>query len=389
MGRMGGGGGSHGGGGHGGGGFSGSHHSGGGFSGGGRSGGGRMGGGRSGSGRMGGGPRGGMGGGFGGPSGGPRGGMGGPGFGPGPGGPRPPRGPYGPGPGPRPPRGPYGYGPRPHRGGGCGTYLITFVIVLFLISAITSHGLYRSSSDIVTTYSNAANVQSTVERTKLDSDNLVLTDYYTDDAGIIYDSSELESGMKTFYQKTGVQPYLYITQDVDGDTTPDDSALEAKAEELYSELFSDECHYLLLFVANVDLEDAGEDYLGYSVIGHEAATVIDDEADTIIASYIQSNYYNSNLDWEQVFSNAFRDAGTSIMTVYTSPMVYIVVIAGVVAVVFIGYKWWGKKRQAKKEEEEQTEKILNTPLEKYSDPASDLAKKYDSKDTDNSQETTD
>lgn len=386
MGRMGGGGGSHGGGGHSGGGFSGSHHSGGGFSGGGHSGGGRMGGGRSGSGRMGGGPSGGsMGGGFGGP----RGGMGGPGYGPGPGGPRPPRGPYGPGPGPRPPRGRYGmgYGPGPRRRGSCFSYFVTLIIV-FVILIVIAFGGHSSSGSYDSSYSSTV-AQSTVERTKLNSSNLVLTDYYTDDAGIIDNASELESGMKTFYQKTGVQPYLYITQDVDGDTTPDDSTLEAKAEALYSELFTDECHYLLLFVANVDLEDAGEDYLGYSVIGHEAATVIDDEADTIIASYIQSNYYNSNLDWEQVFSNAFRDAGTSIMTVYTSPMVYIVVIAGVVAVVFIGYKWWGKKRQAKKEEEEQTEKILNTPLEKYSDPASDLAKKYESKDTDNSQETTD
>lgn len=51
--------------------------------------------------------------------------------------------------------------------------------------------------------------------------------------------------MKHFYDKTGVQPYVYITDTVNGSQYPSSSDLQNYANDLYDELFTDEAHILL------------------------------------------------------------------------------------------------------------------------------------------------
>ena len=43
--------------------------------------------------------------------------------------------------------------------------------------------------------------------------------------------------MKTFYQKTGVQPYLYITDNIDGSQSPSEADVRDFAFSLYDRLF--------------------------------------------------------------------------------------------------------------------------------------------------------
>ena len=367
MGRAGGGGGFSGG--HSGGGFSGGSHSSGGFSGGGSFGGGRAGGGMGGSGM--GSPRGGMGG----PGmGGPRGGMGGPHPGPGPRPHRGPRGPiiYGPGPG--------GPAPGPRRRGSCGlyTFFVFLILVLIISIALTGNGNtgYHSVSNSTTT-------SSTIEREKLTGVTVNDVGYFEDasETGYIYDDAELESGLKDFYESTGVSPYLYITDNIDGDTTPTADELDDFAQEYYNETFTDEAHFLIVFVDSIDLENNGDDFVARYVMGNSAALVMDDEACEILEEYIKAYYYDNSLSFEEVFSEAFSDAGVKIMKVQKSPWPYVVVVCAGAVIVIVGYEWWKKKREAKKEEEEYTEKILNTPLNSFeSDEASDLAKKYENND---------
>ena len=59
--------------------------------------------------------------------------------------------------------------------------------------------------------------------------------------------SQLESGMRQFYQETGVQPYLYLLPNGSVTSTTE---LTAMAEELYPQLFTDEGHFLLVFCDN-------------------------------------------------------------------------------------------------------------------------------------------
>ena len=380
MGRSGGGGG--GGGGHSGGGFSGGGRVSGGFSGGGHSGG--RSGGRSG-GFGGGGPRGGFGGGFGG---GPR------GHGPRDNGPR-----GGFGGGPRDGFGFGGFGPSIHVGpsinvggggnGGCGGCLgpiIGLILVLMLLSVLygamnscsggNGYGSYSSSGYSATTSSDTV-------RTKLESGDVSKTAYYTDEDGDwIHSANKLEKGLSHFYDKTGVQPYIYILKN--GSVTSVDE-LNKKSSELYGQLFSDEGHFLLVFC------DAGDGTFncGYTV-GTKARTVLDDEALGVLKDELNNAYNNAGSD-EEVFSDAFYSTADTIMKAAedeqqsaTAGKVGLIVL-GVAAAGGIAYVVVRNKKKADAERKQRADDILNTPLEKFGDsddPTSDknvenLASKYE------------
>lgn len=248
--------------------------------------------------------------------------------------------------------------------------LVMMIIVVFLSTA--------GSSDIAS---------STKDRERLDASNIVETEYYDDRAGCIENASKLESGMRDFYKETGVQPYLYIAHDINGNYLPSESEAYEFGEELYAELFDDEAHFLYIYIESEEMGNAGYDYFDYYIVGHEARLVLDDEAIIIFRDYVRANYCNEQKysTYDRLFSDAFSESASRMMEVTINPWIYVFAIAGVGAIVIIGFSWWEKMRIAKKEEEAETEKILNTPLEKYDDPASELAKKYESEDTNKSQ----
>lgn len=349
MGRSGGGGGFSGGGGRGGG-FSGGSGRGGGFSGGSR------GGVNRGGGSFGGGSRGGVnrgGGSFGGGSHG--------------GGHRPP---------PRPPRRPFVFWGRPGyggygRGGGCGCSgfvwaILTVVIVLSILFTLLPFGMFGGSS--------SSNVTaSTIEREKLASGLVQETGYYTDQAGWISSSKTLESGMKIFYNKTGVQPYLYILQP---DSITSTTELDQKAEALYDELFTENAHFLVVYC-----EDTRRG--GYNVgiwRGSQTTTVMDDEALAIFEDYLNRYYSDMSLTDEEFFSTVFEKTAERIMTVTKSPWPTIIVAICAVAIVLLLIWFWKKRKEQANLEAKRAEEILKTPLEKFGDKdIEDLAKKYEDK----------
>ena len=58
------------------------------------------------------------------------------------------------------------------------------------------------------------------------------------------------SGLKHFYNETGVQPYLYLTDTINGSHFPTEQDLEAFATDLYDELFLMK-HILLIVFLNM------------------------------------------------------------------------------------------------------------------------------------------
>lgn len=414
MGRSGGGGAGGGGGGRPSGGFGGGGRVSGGFSGGSRSGGG--GGGRSG------GP--GFGGGFGGGGGRPGGGFGGgPGFGGGGHHGGPGHGPdHGPGPGGGPqPHGGWGgfgwggFGPTfyfgPRRGGGpgpgggcgsgcaggCGSVLLGLIIVLLLAVVLSSNACssalgggygsgYGSSG-----YSQTSSSSATV-REKLSSSAVTKTAWYTDEDGEwVSSEARLTDGLSYFYEKTGVQPYIYILKN--GTTTSTDELTE-KSRELYGQLFTDEGHFLLVFCD----DGQGSFNCGYTM-GSAASSVIDSEALDIISDALIDAYNTASTD-EEVFSDAFRNAADQMMagadqaaaaaqkksredTIGTVGLVIVgVAVAG-------GVVWFVLKKKKEKDAatKARADEILNTPLEKFGDAQAgtsdkdveDLASKYEKK----------
>lgn len=257
-------------------------------------------------------------------------------------------------------------GPRKQGGGsGCLTVVITIFVVLLLIAAMSFVVSGGGSDSSVTA--------STVEREALPSGAVNETAYYTDELGWIGSSTKLEAGMKNFYRETGVQPYLYITDSVNGNHDPTQTELEAFANEKYDALFTDEAHLLLVF-----FEYYPSEYHTWCITGAQAKTVVDGEAVNILLDYVD-RYYYSDLTDEEMFSKAFDEAGERIMTVTKSPWITVWIVIGVLAILLVAFVWWRSHKQQRNREDEETRKILETPLESFgSDEAEELAKKYES-----------
>ena len=283
---------------------------------------------------------------------------------------------------PPPPRRPYRTGPiiidnsRRYYGGGgggnnrggsgCGTTLIVVLLVLFLFGGIGFFLMGTPSSSIA---------KSTVAREALPSNAVTETGYYTDaDGDWIHDQSELTAGLRKFYQETGVQPYVYILPNGESTSVSD---LKSRAEALSPQLFSDEGHFLLVFC-----DDGRGGYnCGYTV-GSQAKTVMDDEAVSILADYLDRYYNDSSVSEEEIFSNAFAKTADRIMTVTQSPVVPVAVCIAAVIVIALLVFSLQKRREAKERQRQADEKMWSTPLESFgADEAAERAKKYEKTDT--------
>lgn len=252
-------------------------------------------------------------------------------------------------------------------GNGCGTVILVLVVFMILMACMFMFVNTSVTTESGTVSGNVA--QSTYEREKL-ADGLVNeTGYLTDEAGWFADKSAVESGMRQFYNETGVQPYLYLLPN--GETTSV-SELNTLAEELYDQLFTDEAHFLLVFCD----DNFGSYNCGY-VVGAQAKTVMDDQAIGILADYLDRYYNDYSISEEQIFSYTFAKTGERIMTVQESPLPVIFISLAVIVVAVIIGMTIRSRNERKRREMEQMEEILQTPLEKFGDSdAENLAKKY-------------
>nr|WP_308628843.1 hypothetical protein [uncultured Eisenbergiella sp.] len=133
-----------------------------------------------------------------------------------------------------------------------------------------------------------------------------VAEYYTDRLGWIKKADTLNIGMEAFFSKTGVKPYLYLTDSVNGNTEPSGEEMDAFANALYDKLFTDENHFLLVF------QEYGDYYMSWYVSGSDAAEVIDETAADIILDYVDE-YYRSDMGEEEYFSNVFSVSAEKIM----------------------------------------------------------------------------
>lgn len=261
-----------------------------------------------------------------------------------------------------------GYTPRPSGGGGCGC--ITLIIVLIVIAIVfmiifSALGMWNTSN------SDGNITVSSVERVALPPGSVNETEYFTDELGWISNETKLINGLKHFYKETGVQPFLYLTDTVDGSHFPTEFELESFANNLYDELFTDEAHLLLVF-----FEYEGR-YMDWYVAGTQAKSVIDTEAGNILLDYIDRYYYEENLSDEEFFSKSFGDAADRIMTVTKSPWITVFVVLGSVILVIVLFIWWKKSKEQKNLEAKRREELFKTPLDKFGNTeAEELLKKY-------------
>ena len=266
-------------------------------------------------------------------------------------------------------RRPVGYGGGGCLGPGAATAVILVVIMIALVMAF-SFFVQQSGGG------SSSIGASTVAREPLPAGAVDETDYYTDELGWIADAGELTDGLRDFYRETGIQPYLYLTDGVDGSHGATVQELADHSERLYSELFTDEAHFLVVFC-----EYDGVYNVGYT-IGSQAKSVLDDEAIGIFSDYLD-RYYYSDLSEEAFFARTFADTAERIMQVTRSPWPVVLIVFGVVVLVVLLFFWWKKHKEQQAREREQAEEMLKTPLETFGDnEAEDLAKKYQQQEAD-------
>ncbi len=261
------------------------------------------------------------------------------------------------------------------------------MVLLALFGSVSSCSSYPGGYGYNSSGYSTSSSSSTTVREKLDASEVTKTGWYTDEDGDwILSENRLTPGLSHFYDKTGVQPYVYILKNGSETST---SVLNERAQELYDELFEDEGHFLLVFCDDGN----GTFNCGYTV-GTKARTVLDDEAIDVIAYELDIAYNNADTD-EEVFSDAFYSAADTIMSAAetkqkseTNGKIGIAVVA-VVVVGGVAYLIVRKRKAAEAERKKRADEILNTPLEKFGDQGSatsdknveNLASKYEGKDS--------
>ncbi len=242
---------------------------------------------------------------------------------------------------------------------GC-LWVLLAVVLLAVLMVVFSGGCSGSVPD------------STVDRTALPAGAAEQTAFYTDEDGDwVHNAQVLETGMRHFYDETGVWPYVYI---LPNGSVRSSQQLTDMAEELYGELFSDDAHFILVFCDN----GQGGYNCGYYG-GQQARSVLDDEAVQILAAYLESNYNDYSLSEEQIFSNTFSQTADHIMSKTVNPTIPVAIVGGVVVVAIIVVLLIKRGRDAKRAEAERMERILNTPLDRFGDKdLEELEKKYES-----------
>jgi hypothetical protein len=248
-------------------------------------------------------------------------------------------------------RGPMMRGPRRPRGPsiGCGSVVAVLAFIMLVI--------------VITNFVGESNSvpRSTVRREALPAGSAGETGaLFTDNLNWIRNADTLNAGLRSFHERTGVRPHLYITSSIDNG--------EAYAERIYAEKFDDQAHLLFIFAENDGM---------WFWRGGMTLPVLDGEAMDILMSYVES-YYFRYANRDEMFARAFGDAGDRIMSLTRSPWIPVFIIAGVIAVLLILMVWWKKRMEQKNREAEQTERILNTPLETLGeDEAARLAREYE------------
>lgn len=202
--------------------------------------------------------------------------------------------------------------------------------------------------------------KSTVDREPLPKQYVTMsTRWFEDQIGWIRSPASVERGMRYFYDKTGVQPYLVLTEDIHGDYSPTGQAVWDYGNEVYNELFSDEGHLVFVF----QCQDNSTQYNMAGVTGAMAKTVVDEEALEILYDYFD-HYFNSDVSDDEMFSLSFQKAADRMMTrtpSYGWMAILAIAVIVILIVVFLVLRLIYRRR---KEEAEETERILSTPIDR-------------------------
>lgn len=246
----------------------------------------------------------------------------------------------------------YSYSTDTHKG----DINILWTLIGIIVIAITIGGLLFRDDGY--------KVKNFVPRVKLESDNEFMTDCVIDNSELFNDETAMESNLKYFYKKTGVQP-IVISNLYNSNVNSNNDAFNWAVDYYDSNITREDALILVYFDAkNIDDE-------GYSAVvtGHMADSVMDAGAIEIFWNYFDRYWYDTKYDFDDIFVNTYKDTADSIMSVSKTGKDIAFMIIGLVIISVVGgtiiVVVYNKRKQAK-EKAESDERILNSDLSKSS-----------------------
>lgn len=254
---------------------------------------------------------------------------------------------------PSPPRrGYYGYRRNVYTSSssGLGTLiacLIVFAVVIFSFFMIAS-----DDSDVT----------STINREKIENPIPYDNNCIKDELGYVENISKLSKSLKNFYNKTGIQPYIYLKSY--DETLTSDSQKDNYAQNWYEQNIDNEDTFLFVYYEDQDPNEIG--YMAY-VNGKQVTSVMDSEAVNIFWNYIDRYWTDDSLSTVEVFTKTFNSTANTIMEKSTTSndiIKIICIIVGIVIVIGGIIYILRMKFKRDKEKAKETVEILKTPLDK-------------------------
>lgn len=253
---------------------------------------------------------------------------------------------------PPPRRGYYGYRRNVYTSSssGLGTLiacLIVFAVVIFSFFMIAS-----DDSDVT----------STINREKIENPIPYDNNCIKDELGYVENTSKLSKNLKNFYNKTGIQPYIYLKSY--DETLTSDSQKDNYAQNCYEQNIDNEDTFLFVYYEDQDPNEIG--YMAY-VNGKQVTSVMDSEAVNIFWNYIDRYWTDNSLSTVEVFTKTFNSTANTIMEKSTTSndiIKIICIIVGIVIVIGGIIYILRMKFKRDKEKAKETVEILKTPLDK-------------------------
>ena len=157
--------------------------------------------------------------------------------------------------------------------------------------------------------------------------------YYEDNASIINNQDELTASLAAFYDKTGVQPYIYTLKNTSfpssyGKITP--TSLENYAYDLYLSIFKDEGHWLIVFV-----EYENSSFAWIDMHGDYTDNIINDDFFEDFQNDMQEYLESEPLTHAEAIKLAFDNATTRALKPTFSTVMPIVIFLGVFLVIIV------------------------------------------------------
>lgn len=142
-------------------------------------------------------------------------------------------------------------------------------------------------------------------REKLAESACITEDVWIDDSlDWLGNDTSVREAMKYFQDKTGIQPYLLITDNLDGKGGEiTDKEAETYLAGLYDSLYSDEGHMIFTF-----MEYAPSQYITYLYTGTAADSVMDADARNLFLDCADRYYADSSLSDAEFFEKVFEKA---------------------------------------------------------------------------------